>query len=637
MNSPETILKTYWGYDAFRPLQRDIIDSVLAGADTLALLPTGGGKSICFQVPALAKEGICIVVTPLIALMKDQVEQLKKRNIKAAAVYSGMSFREIDILLDNCIHGGFKFLYVSPERLKTELFLERAKKMNISLLAVDEAHCISQWGYDFRPPYLEIAEFRRLIPDVNVIALTATATGKVRDDILDKLEMTGGRLFVKSFARSNLAYVVRWEEDKEQKALEIFRAVQGTAIVYVRSRKRARDFAALLKRNRISADFYHAGLSNAARAKKQERWINNTVRVMVATNAFGMGIDKPDVRLVIHMDLPESLEAYFQEAGRAGRDGKKAYAAAIVNDRDIQELRERVAKAYPSIDFLKKVYQSLANFFKIAVGSSMLAGYDFDLQEFAAAYDLNVFEAYNAIKKLESEGLVQLNESFHNPSELYFTSDKKALYEYQIAHAEMENVIKVTLRLYGGELFSGFTRISESQIASLANVTVEETRSKLDFLHEAGLAIYDKQKEKPQIVFLTPRYDAAKLPIDQKRYKNRKDTETDKVEAVIHYVQNGFQCRSLQLLAYFDELSYEKCGVCDVCQKEKHPSLPSDKDFFEIRERLFTLCANEISIGDVLQQFSFVKREQALYVAKRMLDQNELEILDNGRLRRVNK
>ncbi|MEM1137932.1 MAG: ATP-dependent DNA helicase RecQ, partial [Bacteroidota bacterium] len=448
------ILYQYWKYTTFRSLQEEIIQAVLAGKDTLALLPTGGGKSICFQVPALAKEGVCIVISPLIALMKDQVYQLNTRGIEAKAIYAGMSQREIDITLDNAIYGNIKFLYVSPERLKTEIFITRAAKMNISLLAIDEAHCISQWGYDFRPPYLELMQFRELIPNVPCIALTATATEVVKNDIQDKLgfDQNAG-FFQKSFARENLSYSVYYEEDKEKRMLEILSKVAGSAIVYVRSRKRTKHFADFLRARKISASFYHAGLSNEERARRQDDWINNRTRVIVATNAFGMGIDKPDVRIVIHLDLPDNLEAYYQEAGRAGRDERKAFAVLLYNHNDIKQLKENIEISHPSIDKLKKVYQAVANYLKIAVGSGYLESYDFDLDDFVNTFKLPYLETYHALKKLEEQDFIQFNESFYAPSRLTIALSHDKLYEFQVANKEADKLIKILLRVYGAEIY----------------------------------------------------------------------------------------------------------------------------------------------------------------------------------------
>jgi ATP-dependent DNA helicase RecQ len=634
MIKPADILQQYWGYNAFRPMQEEIISSVLEGHDTLALLPTGGGKSICFQVPALMREGICIVVTPLIALMKDQVEQLKRRNIQAVAVFSGMNFREIDIVLDNCAYGAYKFLYISPERLKTDLFQERAKKMNIGLIAVDEAHCISQWGYDFRPSYLDIADFREIVPNVNIIALTATATTLVREDIQEKLLFRDGRVFQKSFARSNLAYVVKWQESKDKKLVEALKNVGGSAIVYVRNRKRTREIAQFLMNNRINADYYHAGLTNQERSTKQDNWISGRIRTIVSTNAFGMGIDKPDVRLVIHMDLPENLEAYYQEAGRAGRDEKKSYAAILANEHDLKELEERVERSFPSVDFLKKVYQCLANYYKIAVGSNLLASYDFNIREFSSLYKLDMYETYIAIKKLENEGFVQLNESFFNPSKIFASGGKKALYEFQIAHAEYDVLIKNILRLYGGEILSGFVNISENQIAKLVNATEDTIIRMLEYLHKNEVIIYDQQKDKPQITFLTSRFDASKLPLDIKGYSERRRIEISKMEAVIGYVRNNARCRSLQLLEYFDEVSYLRCGVCDVCLEQKKVEL-SQQRFNAIREMVLKLIHEQPNIEQILGKFKVSEKDQVLEVVRKMLDNREVRLTDSGKLVRI--
>ncbi|MGK7396946.1 MAG: RecQ family ATP-dependent DNA helicase [Candidatus Cyclobacteriaceae bacterium M3_2C_046] len=631
---PVEILRKYWGYEQFRPLQEDIIRSVIAGNDTLALLPTGGGKSICFQVPGLMLEGICLVISPLIALMKDQVEQLKKRNIPAAAIYSGLTQREIDILLDNCIYGNIKFLYVSPERLKTELFIERVKKMKVGLLAVDEAHCISQWGYDFRPPYLEIADFRQYLPEAEMIALTATATGEVKADIQEKLNFRQNKVFQKSFARANLSYAVRFEEDKEKKLIEVIQKVPGTAIVYVRSRKRTLEIARFLSKHKISADFYHAGLTNEERSVKQDRWIKNKTRVIVSTNAFGMGIDKPDVRLVVHMDLPENLEAYYQEAGRAGRDEKKAYALILVHEKDILDLQKKVLQSTPSVEYLRKVYQCLANYYKIAVGSNLLTSYDFDLNDFSKTYKLNLLEAYQAIKKLEMEGLIQLNQTFYNPSKLYFSVDKKNLYQFQVANAQLDNVIKALLRLYGGEIFSGFQKISEPQLAKMLHITTKEVEEKLQYLHQTEIAIYDKMKEKPQLTFITPRFDASKLPIDKNLLEHRRQNAIQKMEAVVHYVKHQFRCRTQLLLEYFEEISYQKCGVCDICVSQKKTIFQSEQLSQTRKDLLDLLNEREYPVNELIRLMPGSNRETALSIIRRMIDNQELLYTRQGNLKK---
>jgi ATP-dependent DNA helicase RecQ len=550
-------------------MQEDIVLAVAEGNDTLALLPTGGGKSICFQVPALMLEGICLVISPLIALMKDQVDGLKKKGILAAAVHSGMRKREIDTVLDNCIYGNYKFLYVSPERLKTDLFMERFKQTKINMIAVDEAHCISQWGYDFRKSYLDIAAIRAFHPNVPLIALTASATQVVKKDIIDKLVLKAPKIFIKSFVRANLSYSVRFIENKMEMAIKILHKVPGAAIVYTRNRKGTQEVAGILNTLGVSAHFYHAGLDNKIRELRQQDWMSGTTRVMVATNAFGMGIDKPDVRTVIHLDLPENLENYYQEAGRAGRDELKAFAVLLVNENDIKTVRERAEMAYPPIDFIKKVYQSLANFYRVAVGSSLMSSYDINLTEFVTTYQLELMPAYNALKVMQEEGFIELNESFYAPSTLHFLVDQNKLYEFQIAHARLDPLIKVLLRMHGGELFSAYLSIQEEKLANTLNLPLFEIVKELEQMDAWGVVAYNKRKDKPQVTFLTPRYDAGKLPLDTHRIAERRANSKEKAKSIIDYVRNDKLCRTNQLLYYFGEASDVLCGVCDVCIAKK--------------------------------------------------------------------
>ncbi|RRB03675.1 RecQ family ATP-dependent DNA helicase [Larkinella rosea] len=577
------ILKQFWGYESFRPLQEDIIRSVLGRQDTLVLLPTGGGKSLCFQLPALAIDGVCLVITPLIALMKDQIEQLRRRGIPAVAIYSGMHWREIDRALDNCIYGNIKFLYVSPERLQTELLIERVKQMKVSLLAVDEAHCISAWGYDFRPPYLQIAVFRELLKGVPVVALTASATPEVQRDIVEKLEMRQPQVFRQTFARKNLSYSAFYEENKEARLLKVLQGVPGSAIVYVRSRRQTQDLAEWLHHQNIRADYYHAGLTAKQRSDKQDSWIHNRIRVIVATNAFGMGIDKPDVRTVVHLDVPDSLEAYYQEAGRAGRDEKKAYAVLLYNHKDLSDIEQRVIQQYQPVEMLKRVYQALANYANLAVGGGEFLDIDFDLNAFCQAFQLPVTDTHYALKQLQLEGFIELSEAYFSPSKVMIAVDNRALYEFQVMNPHYDAFLKLLLRIYGGELFTTFVSISESSIAKTTRMPENEVLALLEQLTQRSILIYEKQKDKPQLTFLTPRFDARNLPIDVMALERSKQRNLAKVRAMVDYVQNPVQCRTRLLQAYFGEEPGEACGICDHCLRQQSNSL----DSIALRQRIF--------------------------------------------------
>jgi ATP-dependent DNA helicase RecQ len=606
-------------------MQEDIIMSVLNGHDTLALLPTGGGKSVCFQVPALLSEGICIVITPLIALMKDQVSQLKQRGIEAVAIHSGMTRQQVDILLDNCIHGRIKFLYVSPERLQTEMFIARVKQMKVGLIAVDEAHCISQWGYDFRPPYLQIATLRELVSDVTVIALTASATEIVCEDIKNRLAFrTGHALFKKSFARENLSFVVRKSENKEKKVLEILQKVQGPAIIYVRSRKATQEIAGALTKKRISASFYHAGLNFEERSNRQDLWIQNKNRVMVATNAFGMGIDKPDVRIVIHLDLPENLESYYQEAGRAGRDGLRAYAVMIYQDSDVSNLKLKNEQSHPSPETLKKIYQALANHYQLATGSGAGESFDFDLLAFTERFSFATGEVYVALKKLEEEGIIQFNESFYSPSQLHFAVDKTKLYEFQVANGQFDPVIKMMLRLYGGELFSDFVKISESYLAKGLHIPEKEIIKTLKHLHELRVLIYQPVKEKPQITFVLPRQDAEKLPLDVARMTARKKLLTEKMNAMINFATTKYRCRMQVIQEYFNEVTFDTCGICDVCIEKRKKE--NERAFDELRREILNMLKQGSQTIENLEE-RIAPRDHELFVdvIREMVDDGELQ------------
>ena len=561
------ILKKYWGFDVFRPLQEEIIQSVIKKQDTLALLPTGGGKSICFQVPAMMQDGICIVVSPLVALMKDQVENLKAKGIEAIAIYAGMGKREIDILLDNCIYGNIKFLYLSPERLLSELVRVRISYMNVNLIAIDEAHCISQWGYDFRPPYLKVKELREILPDTPVLALTATATPEVRTDIIEKLEMKEAQVFVKSFSRKNLSYVVFNLDDKHKKLIEICRNVKGCGLIYVRNRRETAEVANFLQRNNISADFYHAGLEKDSRFQKQEDWKQDKIRVMVATNAFGMGIDKPNVRFVIHLDLPESLEAYYQEAGRAGRDEKRAFAVLLTNKADQMILEAKYADSFPSVDEIKKVYHYLGNYYQLAYGAGQGLNFDFDLAAFCKRFGIGVIKTMAALKFLERDGYLVLSENIFIPSRLMFVVGHEDIYRFQIENAAFDPIIKTIQRSYGGA-FDGYVKISESDLSNRLRISYNEVIAYLKKLQEYEVISYLPQTDQPQLQFVTPRLDRLHLDVDAKFIQLRKQIQSTQIEAVLAYASNTI-CRSVQLLTYFGESGAEKCGVCDVCLAEK--------------------------------------------------------------------
>lgn len=561
--TPNQVLKKFWGFDNFRSMQLEIINSVLEGKDTLALLPTGGGKSICFQVPALCQEGICIVVSPLIALMKDQVHNLNKRKIPAVAIYSGMHYKEIDRVFDNCIYGKIKFLYLSPERLMTDLAQERIKKMNVNLIAIDEAHCISQWGYDFRPPYLEIAKIRELHPKVPFLALTATATPEVVNDIQERLAFREKNTFQKSFSRDNLSYSVLQVEGKLEKMLDILRKVPGTSVVYVRDRRKTKEAAIFLQKNGIAADFYHAGLSNEERSIKQENWINNRTRVIVSTNAFGMGIDKPDVRTVIHLSLPDSLEAYFQEAGRAGRDGNRAFAVLLYNETDKSELEKQFDQSYPEFSEIKRIYQALGSYFQLATGSGFGESFDFDLIEFCKSYNLKVVPTFSALKILMQEGWLFLTESVYIPSSLKVKATKEDLYDFQLKNKSFEKLITTILRTYQGA-FNDFVNINEGQLANFLKLSSERLRNALTILERDDIIEYRPFKETPQIIFTQPRTDIQNLTIDLKRYNFLKTRQQYRINSAIEYATKP-QCRSQLLLQYFGELKVETCGKCDIC------------------------------------------------------------------------
>ncbi len=562
------ILEKYWGYKSFRPMQEQIINSALAGKDTLALMPTGGGKSICFQVPAMAKEGICIVVSPLIALIKDQVQNLREKGIKALAVYSGMTYTQIDTALDNAIYGDFKFLYVSPERLHTPMFKERVKKMDVNFLVVDEAHCISQWGYDFRPAYLEIKEIKQLIGDVPTIALTATATKSVAEDIMRILEFGEPNVISSGFQRENLSYVVRNVDDKFGNMLKVCNGVQGCGIVYVRERKRCEEISSFLRQNGITADFYHAGLSKDLRNHKQDAWKKDEIRVMVATNAFGMGIDKPDVRFVVHYDLPDSLEAYFQEAGRAGRDGKRAYATLLWNTTDISRLRQIHTVSYPEIDYIKEVYQKVFIYLNIPYEEGKDSVSKFNLIEFSKRFSLNSVSAYYAIKYLEQEGYWELTDEIDNPSKIMFSVGRDELYKVQIDNPQLDKFIKSILRIYTA-LFSRVTPIDEEYIARVTMDSPAGVKEKLIQLSRLHIIKYIPRVKTPLIIMNTERLVESNLYISKKRYDERKGMFQKRIESIISYVKETDTCRSRQLIDYFGQEVKGDCGICDVCLKRK--------------------------------------------------------------------
>jgi len=629
------LLKEVFGWKEFRPVQKQVIDAVYQGEDTLAILPTGGGKSLCYQVPGLAKEGICIVISPLIALMKDQVDYLKARGVKAVALHAGMSAREIDTLLDNCIRGGVKFLYLSPERLKSELFVERFKQMNLNLIAVDEAHCISQWGYDFRPAYLEIATIRAYHPKVNVLALTASATPEVEKDILEKLQLKKPATFHQSFARKNLSYSVRLVENKLEKGLEILKRISGSAIWYVRTRQATQQLAKQLQQMGFSAAAYHAGMTALDRSAKQEAWKANQVRIMVSTNAFGMGIDKPDVRVVLHSDLPENLESYYQEAGRAGRDGQKAFAVLLTNAQDFEQLLDRAALVYPPIEFLRRVYQCLANYFQLAIGAQSLRSHDFEISDFANTYQLPVLDSFYALKVLEEEGLIALNESFFAPSRAHFLVNPQRLYEVQIQHAKLDPVVKILLRTHGGNLFSEYFTIHEARLAKAAGMDEVVLIKSLLELAKMEVLDYEPRKDRPQLTFLTERYDAATLPLNFKRITLRRELTLHKATQIVAYAHQTRICRTQFIQAYFGEFSDESCGVCDRCVEEKKASLPLEVETKFKEQVLQTLATDEVfseqELFEALQKPASLGHLKCL---RQLVEEGKVEVSASGKYKR---
>jgi len=586
------ILKKYWGYSDFRGIQREIIESIGSGHDTLGLMPTGGGKSITFQVPALAQEGTCIVITPLIALMKDQVDHLRRRGIRAAAIYSGLAREEIIITLENCIFGDIRILYVSPERLSSELFQTKLRHMRVSFITVDEAHCISQWGYDFRPSYLEIAKIRKIVPKAPVLALTATATPQVVDDIQQKLGFPPkAHVFRMSFERKNLAYVVRQAADKREQLIHILNSMNGSAIVYARSRKRTKEFADLLNEAGIPATFYHAGLDAAVKDERQRSWQQDEIRVMVATNAFGMGIDKPDVRLVIHIDCPDSIEAYFQEAGRAGRDGRKAYAVLLYNNADQRKLDKRIADTFPEKDYIRQVYEHLAYFYQIGIGSGYNHTFEFNIDKFCHAFHHFPIQVDSALKILNRAGYIEYTEEQDNQARVMFTISRNDLYRLENTSPNEEKIITTLLRNYGG-LFTDYNYIDESFIASQTALQPHQVYMTLKSLSERHILHFIPQKKTPYIRYTQRREDMEYIQLRPAIYEERKDQFQQRIHAIIAYATNDQVCRSRQLLHYFGEENDHDCRQCDVCLSHRPEGMVSEPRLNTAIEQVMALLSD---------------------------------------------
>ncbi len=623
------VLKKYWGYDAFREKQEEIISSILEGNDTLALLPTGGGKSICYQVPALLKEGVCIVVSPLIALMKDQVQNLRNKGINAVYIHSGMNYNEIDILLDNCVYGDVKFLYVSPERLQTDIFRERFLKMKVSLIAVDEAHCISQWGYDFRPSYLKISEIRELKKDVPIIAVTATATKKVVDDVVQKLDLNAPKIITKTFYRKNLSYSVLYEEDKLERLLRVIKNVNGTGIVYAKTRARTKEVADYLRKQKVSVAHYHAGLDSKVRNKIQEDWIENKTRVIVSTNAFGMGIDKPDVRFVVHVDCPSSIEAYFQEAGRAGRDEKNAFAVLLYNNHDKIKLTEDFEKSFPPITEIKSTYKALANYYQLAYGSGKDATVNFNISEFCKRYDKSIIDTYNCIKFLELEGLISLSEAFYQPSKLRVLMDSKEIYKFQVEHVGYDALLKVILRTYEG-VFDRYVTFNEDKIAASTQLEKSTLNKQLVQLHKLKVIDYIPQNNQPQLTFLTEILPENHFSISKEVYHFRKEVRDKQLKSILNYVTKKNVCRSVLLLEYFNDNSGKPCGICDVCLEEKRTNLTS-KEFEKIKDEIIGLLNNKPStFSEIVTELHSIQKEKVVKVITWLADNREIKKSEEG-------
>ena len=577
MNHPLNILERYWQFTSFRPLQENIIDSVLNGEDTFALLPTGGGKSVCFQIPALVKEGICIVISPLVALMKDQVQALQHKGIKAMALTSGISYKELDVSLDNCIYGNYKFLYLSPERLQQDIVQERIKIMNVNLIAVDEAHCISQWGNDFRPSYKNIITLRELQPTVNVIALTASATPEVVDDVIKELDFINPKVFRQSFLRSNLAYMTFNEEDKRFRLKTILTKNKASSIVYVRNRKSTQDISTFLENKGFTAAFYHGGLTNTEKDKAIEQWMLNQKQVMVATNAFGMGIDKPDVKTVIHLNLPESLESYFQEAGRAGRNGQKAYAVILKNKSDDLRVKNQFLKVLPKVDFIKLVYRKLSSYFQVPYGEGQNDTFDFNFNHFCKTYGFNALLAYNAILLLDRTSIISLSKQFSNRTKVLFKVNSRALFSYLETHADNSIIVKSILRTYGGA-FEQETKINIALIAEKASTTEEHIINVLILLEKAEIITLKHSRTDAQITYLMPREDDKTINRIAKIIKQQNALKEKQVISVLEYSNNNTVCKSVQLLSYFQETQILECGICSVCISNKPSKAMAPED-----------------------------------------------------------
>ncbi|WP_191861023.1 RecQ family ATP-dependent DNA helicase [Hanstruepera ponticola] len=627
MEQPINILERYWGFTTFRPLQESIINAVLDNEDTFALLPTGGGKSLCFQIPALIKEGICIVVSPLIALMKNQVQALNEKGIKAMALTSGIAYSELDTMLDNCIYGNYKFLYLSPERLQQELVQDRIRQMHVNLIAVDEAHCISQWGNDFRPAYKNIVTLREIQPNVNCIALTASATPKVVDDIVAELDFIDAKIFQQSFHRDNLAYMTFETEDKRYELERILKKNQAPSIIYVRNRKATLEISSFLESKGFATTYFHGGLSNYEKDQRLNAWLREQKPIMVSTNAFGMGIDKPNVKTVIHLNLPDSLESYFQEAGRAGRNGNKAFAVILKSNSDEAHLKNQFLKVLPTIDFIKTVYRKLCNYFQVSYGEGQHKSFDFNFNSFCKTYNFNSALAYNALQALDRTSVINLSQQFKNQTSLQFIVSNNSLFQYLNNHPNLSLTVKSLLRTYGG-VFEHETTINTLRISEKVSITEKELENKLLMLEKDEIIALKLSRTDAQITFIEPREDDKTINRIAKTIEQQNKVKTNQVASVIAYMSNNDTCKSIQLLSYFGETNLEPCGICSVCIKDKHAQqTDAVKD---ITEAIITkLELGPLSSREMVEQLKFNK-EIIHNTLKVLLEHGVIAITNNN-------